>query len=137
MILKQKVTLLLHLDDSLQEITDMLMDMSRKLKSRQKANAGGRGVASSAVARWRSPAALPSWKASPIRAATSSGRAGPSPPSGRKTTCPEGAMASVTTGMGVDPDFRDFLNRREYRKTAAASQEEGDSQKTSPLTTTP
>ena len=30
MILKQKVTLLLHLEDALQEITDMLIDMSRR-----------------------------------------------------------------------------------------------------------
>jgi hypothetical protein len=30
--------------------------------------------------------------------------------------------------MGVDPGFRDFLNRREYRKKAAESQERGDSQ---------
>ena len=31
MILKQKITLLLHLEDALQEITGMLIEMSRKL----------------------------------------------------------------------------------------------------------
>ena len=31
MILKQKIALLLHIEDALQEITDMLMEMSRKL----------------------------------------------------------------------------------------------------------
>ncbi len=69
---------------------------NRRAKSRQKANAGGRGVATSTAPRCKSPVASQISKALQILRATLASRAGSSEKAARSSTCPFGESDRAT-----------------------------------------